>query len=138
MKGLVLINAYPCAQKFLRQGESIAMALTRRGVKTDVLKNGEICASIALEGQICAQLPQKYDFIVYLDKDKYLGKMLEGAGFRLFNSAQAVETCDDKMSTYLALQNAKIPLIESIPAPLCYTQNAKADENFLKIVDIYF
>ena len=60
--------------------------------------------------------------------------MLEKTGLRLFNSATAVETCDDKMTTYLALQNAGIRLAESIPAPLCYTPNATADERFLQTV----
>ena len=130
MKGLVLINAYPCAEKFLRQGAAIATALTKRGIPTDVLRNGEVYAEITSNGKICAKLPEKYDFIEVVNTKPE--KLLESAGFRLFNPARSVETCDDKMSTYLALENAEIPLIESIPAPLCYTKNVKANEEFLR------
>ena len=134
MQGLILINGYPNGEKFYRQAERIANELRGLGVETDVYRNGEIAAMIGSTGDVTAFTPQKYDFAVYLDKDKYLGKMLEKTGLRLFNSATAVETCDDKMTTYLALQNAGVRLAESIPAPLCYTPNATADERFLQTV----
>ncbi len=134
MKGLVIINAYPSGEKFLRQGERIALALNRLGIETDVLRNGEVYARIRDNGEVQTEISEKYGFAVYLDKDKYLGKMLEMNGMRLFNSAKAVETCDDKMLTYLALSEKGIALAESIPAPLCYTKNAKSNEKFLKRV----
>ena len=134
MKGLIIINAYPSGEKFIRQGERIAFALNRLGIETDVLKNGEVYACITDKGEIKAGISEKYAFAVYLDKDKYLGKMLEMNGMRLFNSAKAVEICDDKMLTYLALSGKGVPLAESIPAPLCYTKDAKVNEQFLKTV----
>ena len=130
MKGLVVINAYPNGGKFIRQGERIAAALHAQGIPTDVKKNGEISAQITTKGEICT-FAKEYDFAVYLDKDKYLGYMLEKAGLRLFNRAEAIETCDDKMRTYLALADKNVPIIESIPAPLCYTKGAKVSEGFL-------
>ena len=132
MKGLVLINAYPNGEKFIRQGVRIAEELKKLGVDTDVLKNGEIWAKIDGKGNVDVRLAKTYGFVVYLDKDKYLGKLLERAGLRLYNSATAVEICDDKTLTYIALVEKNIPLVEMVPAPLCYTPNAKADEKFLK------
>ena len=134
MQGLVLINGYPNGEKFYRQGERIAKELRALGIETDVLRNGEFIASLSTDGQVSISLPKQYDFVVYLDKDKYLGRMLEGLGLRLFNPISAVEACDDKMLTYLALREAGVPLIQTIPAPLCYTPNAKADEKFLNKV----
>ncbi len=134
MKGTVIINAYPNGEKFLRQGERIANELRLLGVQTDLLKNGEVSAFCNADGTVECNLAKEYTFAVYLDKDKYLGKMLEKCGLRLFNSAQAVELCDDKMLTYLALEGAGVPLAKSIPSPLCYTPNAKPSENFLQLV----
>lgn len=133
MKGFILINAYPNGEKFYRQANRIAEELNALGVQTDIFRNGEIVAQIKT-AEICVDFPQKYSFGIYLDKDKYLGKILEQTGMRLFNRAQAVEICDDKMLTSLALTEADIPIAESIPAPLCYTPNAKADETFLQKV----
>ncbi|MBQ7912310.1 MAG: RimK family alpha-L-glutamate ligase [Clostridia bacterium] len=134
MQGLVLINGYPNGEKFYRQGERIAEELRALGVQADVLRNGEVYATLFADGKISSSVAQKYNFAVYLDKDKYLGRMLEGLGLRLFNPISAIELCDDKMLTYLALREANVPLIKSVPAPLCYTPNVKANEFFLQKV----
>ena len=134
MKGLVLINGYPNGAKFYRQGERIAQELCALGVHADVLRNGEVFAILHANGDIFSSFAQKYDFVVYLDKDKYLGRMLEKTGLRLFNPMSAIEACDDKMLTYLALREAGVAIVKSIPAPLCYTKGASPDEGFLKNV----
>ena len=134
MKGLVIINGYPNGEKFLRQGERIAAELCALGIQTDVLRNGEVVAFLTGDGRAKNNLTKDYAFAVYLDKDKYLGKMLEACGLRLFNSATSVEICDDKMLTYLALQGVGVPIVESIPAPLCYTPKSKPNDAFLNEV----
>ncbi len=130
MKGIVIINGYPNGEKFYRQGERIAIALRSIGIEAEVKRNGEAFALLTGDGRAETSI-QDYDFVVYLDKDKYLGKLLEYAGLRLFNSACSVEVCDDKMQTYLALAGKGVKLVESIPAPLCYTKGAKVDEKAL-------
>lgn len=134
MKGLIVINGYPNGEKFIRQAERIASELRTLGVETDVMKNGAVYAGVLDGGEVYAKLPEAYDFAVYLDKDKYLGQALEKTGLRLFNSAHAVEICDDKMTTYLALVGSGVPVAESIPAPLCYTPNAEPSGEFLQEV----
>ena len=97
MRALIIMNGYPAAEKFYRQSEKIAQELRLRGVETDVKLNGELTACIEADGSVSCV--QGYDFAVYLDKDKYLGRMLEKSGVRLFNRAHAVEVCDDKHLT---------------------------------------
>lgn len=133
-RALIIINGYPAGEKFFRQAESIKSALEERGIEADIFKNGEVYAFIQKDGTIIPSLQEKYDFCVYLDKDKYLGYLLEGAGLRLFNSARAIELCDDKMTTYIALQKSGLSLAKSISAPLCYTQGAKPNLAFLQAV----
>ena len=125
MKGLIVINAYPNGEKFYTQARRIASELTALGCPTDVKRSGEMIVSLDENGAVTHTLTEDYAFIVYLDKDKYLGYALESCGYRLFNSAKSVENCDDKMRTYFALQGAGVKLAESIPAPLCYTPNAR-------------
>lgn len=134
MKGLVVINGYPRNEKFVRQGERIANALRAFGVETDVVKNGDIFAVIQTDGSSKLNV-KDYDFAVYLDKDKYLGRALESEGVRLFNPMRAIELCDDKTLTAFALKDAGVRLAETIPAPLCYTPNAKVNVGFLKNVE---
>ncbi len=131
MKGVIIVNAYPKAEKFLRQAQRIQEELVALGANTQVVKNGSFSAWVEADGRACAEL-SSCDFAVYLDKDKYTGKILEQRGLRLFNRAAAVETCDDKMLTFLALENAGVSLPKTVSAPLCYTQNALPDEVFLR------
>ena len=134
MNGLVIINAYPNGEKFLRQGERIASELRALGMSVNMLKRDELLAGLNGLGEVASDAILGVDFAVYLDKDKYLGRLLEKANIRLFNRAEAIELCDDKFSTYLALSGKGLPLAESIPAPLCYTPNAIPDEKFLQSV----
>ncbi len=136
MKGLVLINGYPNGEKFYRQGESIAEELRLLGSDVDVVRNGEYVSVITPEGKFYSEIVDKYDYVVYLDKDKYLGQALQHCGKLLFNPISTIEVCDDKMLTYyaLAMRKAGVRLLKSIPAPLCYTPNAKANEEFLNKV----
>lgn len=134
MRGLIIINAYPAGEKFYHQANRLAEELRLLNVEVDILRNGEVYALLNEQGELQTPALKKYDFAVYLDKDKYLGRMLESMGLRLFNTPKAVEICDDKMLTYLALQGAGIRLAKTIPAPLCYTKDAKVDEVFLKKV----
>lgn len=134
MSGFIVINAYPNGEKFYRQAERIASELTALDVEVDIFRNGEVSAWITEKGEVETSLQKEYDFCVYLDKDKYLGELLQKSGLRLFNSAQAVAICDDKMSTYLSLASHGIPLVKTISAPLCYTPSAVPDKAFLSQV----
>ncbi|MBQ8320531.1 MAG: RimK family alpha-L-glutamate ligase [Clostridia bacterium] len=133
MKGIVLMNAYPAGEKFYRQSERIASALTDLGVCAKVKKNGELAAAIKENGEI--ELSERADFVVYLDKDKYLGRALEKNGVRVFNRMEAIEACDDKALTLLTLSGYGINVVETIPAPLCYTMGVSPSEAFLKQVE---
>lgn len=113
MRVLVLINAYTQSEAELNQPRRICEELKKRGARAEIVRNGALRTDA---------LP--YDCCVYLDKDKYLSRMLELQGIRLFNSARAVQTCDDKMETYLALSGSGLRVPKTIPAPLSYTPNA--------------
>lgn len=136
MKGLVLMNGYPAAEKFYRQSARIAEELRARGVEVDVRLNGELSLLLAENGDVFGA--EGYDFAVYLDKDKYMGRLLEARGVRLFNSADAVEACDDKLTTYLRLAKSGVLIVQSIPAPLCYTKTAQINVEFLSSVERAF
>jgi ribosomal protein S6--L-glutamate ligase/gamma-F420-2:alpha-L-glutamate ligase len=44
--------------------------------------------------------------------------MLEGAGYIVFNNAEAIRICDDKMLTHLSLSNRDIKMAKTINFPL--------------------
>lgn len=129
MRAAVLVNAYIRSAGMLRQAERVAEELRLLGVDTEIVRNGTFLSHVS-ENEIT--YPQNYDFIVYLDKDKYLPRMLERGGLRLFNSAKAVEDCDDKMLTCIALAGGGVNLPDTVPAPLCYYADARVSQEFVR------
>ena len=131
MKGLILVNAYTRSEHELYQPRRIREELAEMGVEADIRRNDFVPAYLDGGVKPCVQ---GYDFGVYLDKDKYASRLLERAGMRLFNRAEAVETCDDKMRTHIALAGvAEMPA--TIPAPLSYTPSAPVSETLLDRVE---
>ena len=132
MKGLILVNAYTQNEHELNQPRRIRQELAGLGVPCDLLRNDFVPAWIA--GGVRADAACGYYFCVYIDKDRYVPRLLEGAGMRLFNRARAVEVCDDKMLTHIALADA-VPMPATLPAPLCYTAGAPLSEELIGRVE---
>ena len=121
MKGLILTNAYSPLFS-ARQVKRLSEELTARGVKVDARRNDFFPTEIS-GGEIKTDC--RYDFCIYLDKDKYVSQMLERTGVRLFNSAQSIELCDDKMLTHIALAEHGIPTPDTLSGLLCYDERAE-------------
>ena len=129
MKALIVQNAYIKNQSQISQSERIAEELFALGVEAEIKKNFNL-ARIA-DNSVAAQ---KYDFCIFLDKDRVAARLLERSGLRLFNTAAAMETCDDKMLTNAALSGAGINLPDCFYAPLCYYSGAQPNDGFLRQV----
>ena len=122
---LIIINGYGLAGGIQHQVERLKEEFSKRGVNVDVIKNTQVFAYI-FEGNIDISLP-KYDFVLYLDKDRYVAELLEKAGYKLYNSIDAITKCDDKMLTHICLANEGIKMPTSISSTLCYTDNGNRD-----------
>ena len=122
MKAVILINPYLSEERELYQPRRIAEELAARGVGADILPNA--WTAHTERGGLASALAKRYAFCVYLDKDRYAARSLEACGMRLFNRAEAVELCDDKMLTHIALAG-KVPMPETYFAPLCYKGEAE-------------
>ncbi len=129
MKALIVINAYIKNQSQIFQAERIGEELKKRGATVEIKKNFSL-ANIA-GNEVKAE---KYDFCVYLDKDKVAARLLEKSGLRLFNTAAAIEVCDDKMLTNIALANGGYNIPDCVYAPLCYNAGSEINRAFLSDV----
>ena len=129
MKGKILINAYLDSREYLYEAERLVEEFEKLGVDVSVVRLDEYPAIIS-DGKI--DIGFSADFFVYLDKDKYVLTMLEKSGAKVFNNARAIQTCDDKMSTYIALSDSGVPMPKTLPGILCYNQNEKIKEKIEK------
>lgn len=131
MKGLILINAYSPLEEMFYQSARLKEEFEKRGVSADVKRNDFFAISVSKDLKCVLT---DYDFCVFLDKDKYVLQGIEKAGVPLFNNRSAIEVCDDKMTTCLALAGCGIEMPLTLPAIFCYTEGAQiAEESFDKI-----
>ena len=122
---LIVVNGYGLAGGIQHQVSRLKEEFLKRGVKAEVIKNTQVFAYI-FEGDIKVSLP-KYDFVLYLDKDRYVAQLLEKAGYKLYNNIESIIKCDDKMLTHICLANEGIKMPTSISSTLCYTDNGNRD-----------
>ncbi len=129
MKCVIVANAYSYNAAQKNQAERLKEELALLGIDAEIKKN--FALSSISGGKIISGI---CDCCVFFDKDRVAARLLEKSGIRLFNSAQAIETCDDKMLTHIALAGEGIAMPDCIYAPLCYLSGQKANDDFLKSV----
>lgn len=117
MQGIIITNqdighnAYKI-KRFTEEGQKLGISLSH------YINDGSL--AVIKNNNIVINLP-KADFVIYLDKDIYLARLLEKAGYRLFNNADFIKMCDDKMLTNIMCSNADIKMPKTIAGPLFYS-----------------
>lgn len=129
MKYGILVNAYIRNNSQISQVKRLVEEFKNMGIDCEVIKNINV-AKIFDSEVICPKL----DYCIFLDKDKATARMFEKSGIRLFNSAKAIELCDDKILTHIALAEHGIPMPDSIPSPLCYYADSEILLDFIEEV----
>ena len=96
MRGWLIVNAFLRTGKFEELYAFLQRAAKARGTELLLVPSDRLMIPV---GE-AFDLP---DFALFWDKDAFLARRLEAQGLPLFNSAAAVENCDDKMRTALLL-----------------------------------
>ncbi len=119
-RALALVNAYDVFPGIRSFVDRMAFELGKLNVELELKNTAEIYAMIGEDGELYGnELP--YDFVLFLDSDRYVSHLLEECGMRLFNSARALETCDDKMLAYMNLMHFGIAFPRTVPGPFHYS-----------------
>lgn len=133
--GVILVNAFNKSEEMMYQPRRLAEELTTLGADVEVRRADFFpVATGGAEGFRCGL--SGFDFVVFLDKDKYILDGLDAAGVRVFNPPRAIEICDDKMTTHIALAKTGIPMPRTLPGLLCYDPSEKVKNSTLDIVEL--
>lgn len=132
-KGYIIINGFLREEKFFSLYSALKQSADRAGLQLELKTNIELMCDIASGKTVANEaLPP---FAIFWDKDVRLAKTLEAAGVKLFNSASAIELCDDKSLTHIALMN-RVPQPKTVLIPLTFPRVGYTDCTFLeKIAD---
>ena len=137
--GWLIYNGGLKTPKYMELNELYAVAAKKLGITLELIANDELYSVI--EG---SRLTLKSShpisepaFILFLDKDIRLAKQLEKMGYRLFNSREVIENCDDKMLTFQILAGQGIPMPKTFLCPLYFlgTGTGLPEENFTLTIE---
>jgi gamma-F420-2:alpha-L-glutamate ligase len=122
MNGWVVYNGNIAQGKFLDFAQWIQEAASKQNIRIKIIKNNELLVTIEngksmIKGKYKDEKP---DFVFFADKDIQLASQLEKIGIRVYNSASAIDICDNKNKMYQALADHEIPLPKTIIAPMIF------------------
>lgn len=130
MKAWLVTNEFLHSNKFTEIHSWFIEAAKKKGIDLQIKTNAEI---LAVLGSGYRQKPP-LDFILFWDKDVRLANYLEGMGYLVMNSSQAIAACDDKSMTHLILQSQGIPMPKTVLGPMTYENIGYTNYDFLEIV----
>ena len=99
MNAWLVVNGFVGSEKFRELYGFLSSAAQKRGITLEVKTNDSL--ALPLGEMICDG--ERPDFVLFWDKDVSLARRLEAEGVRLFNTASAIEICDNKALTAEAL-----------------------------------
>ena len=111
MKAWLVVNSFMNTDKFKNLYQMLSDAFNKRGISLDI----KTASDISLE--VGKKINDKPEFVIFWDKDIYLAQRLEQQGFKIFNSAKAVELCDNKILMYQELANKGVKIPRTFTAP---------------------
>lgn len=133
--GILVVNEFLNSSKFEELYQFLKKSARENNVNLDILTNREIMIGID-DRQLDIHT---IDFILFWDKDVLLARYLENLGFRVFNSSNAIEICDDKALTYVMLAKSGIKMPKTIIPPFTYDEKYNCNKpkvmNFIEEVE---
>lgn len=121
IRGCVVTNGYVRSRKFDEVTELYREAAKQLGIELGHVLTSEIIHGVE-DGELYLGgfSMNELDFVLFLDKDVRLAKVLERKGIRVFNSAHVIEVCDDKSATFFELVGHGIRMPKTVVAPLVF------------------
>jgi len=135
MKGLIVYNGFRTTSSTKYKITRLSEEFADKGITIDALSSLDFHFSVS-DSSLAAPSLDNYSFCIYLDKDENIAKVIESR-IPLFNSSEALISCNDKAKTYLALLNSGIPTPKTILSRLCYREIDRSEEkisNFCRYV----
>jgi ribosomal protein S6--L-glutamate ligase/gamma-F420-2:alpha-L-glutamate ligase len=127
MKGWLVVNSFLSTDKFKEIYHMLQRAFEGRNCRLEIKRTDELICCVG--DKFPLPLP---NFVIFWDKDVQLAKRLEEAGVPLFNSSSAIEICDNKILTALALNKYNLPTPKTIVAPKTFENVNYSTLNFLQ------
>ena len=127
MKGWLVVNGFLKSDKFNNLYSFFQNSAEQLNIDLELVFSDTLLCE-ATDGFSQFERP---NFVIFWDKDVVLAKRLESAGFRLFNSATAVEICDSKTLTALHLAGVA-PMPKTVYSPKTFPNVGYGNVGFVR------
>lgn len=127
MTGIIVVNEFLNTNKFNEIHTWLMQAGERLGIQMLQKTNAQLLIDCSKR-----EKELKADFILFWDKDIRLAYYLEQLGYPVFNSAKAIELCDDKVLMHLQLMNTKFKMPKTLIAPKTFDNIGYTNYHFLE------
>lgn len=124
MNGWLVVNGYLNSEKFEEIYSWIIEAAQKEGINLRKISNDQLDSIIPADISDI-HWKARPDFVLFWDKDVKLARLLEREGFKVFNSADGIEACDDKALTFIKLKNKNIKMPKTFIAPMTFDKEYK-------------
>lgn len=128
-KGLLIVNGFVGEQSFIQLRDSLMAEAEKNGLELEMAPHYSLLFDVS-SGRPLFDIDE-YSFAIFWDKDIRLAMQLEKAGLRLFNSANAIASCDDKFYTHFALSSL-LPMPKTAAVPMTYKYVGYGDMSFVE------
>ncbi|MBR3383033.1 MAG: RimK family alpha-L-glutamate ligase [Clostridia bacterium] len=136
LRGILIVNRFLHTTKFNDISARFSASAEKLGAELSLFTNDELLPVTGLGRDLLPFDPDAVDFVLFYDKDIRLAAQLEKRGMRLFNSSRAIELCDDKSLTHIAL-DGKADMPATYIAPFTYENIGYTDLAFVgKMFDL--
>lgn len=124
----IIYNSFFNAKKVFDQINLLKTACKELKVEAQFINNEELISNIDLKNK--NKLNKK---ILFLDKNIALAKILENWGYKLYNNSNAINLCDNKAYTHIALLKEKIIQPKTFVGPITFgLKKISLKSNFIK------
>lgn len=132
MKLWIVVNHFLRNSKFTELETRFERAAVKAGVDYAIVTNMECMPEYSAGSLHTGVIPDDGNPVLFWDKDIILARSLEKNGHRLYNSADAIETCDNKILSGCRLAASGIRMPVTVPAPMTYSNIGYTDTSFIK------
>lgn len=126
-KGLLITNGFVEENSFKKLWSSLLDAAQKRSMALTCAPHDTLLFDAASGKPLWNA--GDVDFAILWDKDVRLGYQLQRLGIRVFNPPEAIEICDDKSLTHMALTG--LPMPPTIIVPTTYKYVGYGDMSFV-------
>lgn len=138
MKGWIIYNGALRIKKVEKLVEILAKEGQKKGMDLKLVKNNQLIPIYSSMGEPGLKTLVDLDepeFIIFWDKDIFLAKHLELMGYRLFNTREAIEDCDNKAIMHQKLANKDIRMPKTIVGPFVFFQQNLSEEYYKEVFE---